>query len=133
MRSTIDDDELLIATMLAPPPLEQSRDSLEYWRRRRSALPVYRRGARRECDRMIGRWRARVLEAERLRYGTGILGFVRRLFAGEPPPWRLTARGLVGLGWWLLPGRLRLVASAFVAAWVLAGVLTLAAIAYLLA
>ena len=44
-----DPDHLLIERMLAPPPLEDARSSLDYWRRRRKSLPLYRRAARREA------------------------------------------------------------------------------------
>jgi hypothetical protein len=132
LRTTIDDDELLIAAMLEPPALDQARASLDFWRQRRSRLPVYRRSARREANEMIGRWQARVLEAERRSYGTGLFGFVRRLLAGDPPSWRIGARGVVVFLWRLLPRQVRLFASAVAALWLLTAVFTLAAILYLL-
>jgi hypothetical protein len=134
VRVAIDDpDERLIAAMLAPPPLEQAQSSLEFWRRRRSRLPFYRRRARREADEMIGRWHECVLEAERSRYGTGVLGLVRRLFAGDSPSWKLTGVGLTALVWGLLPRRLLFLAGAVAMLWLLVVVLTLVAIAYMLA
>ena len=47
--ATRDADEFLVQEMLAPPPLEQARSSLEFWRRRRKVLPFYRRRERREA------------------------------------------------------------------------------------
>ena len=81
---------------------------------------------------MIGRWHARVLEAEHRRYGTGLFGFLRRLVAGDPPSWRIGARGVVVFLWRLLPRQVRLFASAVAALWLLTAVLALATILYLL-
>ena len=127
-----DPDLLLIAAMQEPPALEQARSSLEFWRRRRSRLPVYRIAARREANRMIGRWQARVVEAERRRYGTGIVGLVRRLLAGDAPSWWLGARRGRGLVWRWLPRRLVVLAVSVMAAWLAVCVLVLAAIASLI-
>jgi hypothetical protein len=82
-----DPDELLIQELLRPPPLEQARASLEFWQRRRKALRLYRVQARREAKEMIRVAREQVTAAERLRYGTGLAGLIRRVFAGEPLPW----------------------------------------------
>src|SRR4249919_320400 len=40
--------------------LQDSVESLSYWRRRRARLPWYRRAARREAARMTIRWERRV-------------------------------------------------------------------------
>jgi hypothetical protein len=110
--ATRDADELLIEEMLAPLPLEQARSSLEFWRRRRSALPFYRRQERREADEMINRCRARLAAAERARFGTGLFGWIRR-FAVQPfsspvgRKWELLA-----FAWSILPRRVALVAVA---------------------
>jgi len=120
-----DPDLLLIAAMREPPALEQARSSLEFWRRRRSTLPIYRVGARREANLMVGRWQARVVEAERRRYGTGIVGLVRRLLAGEQPRLR-------GLVWRYLPRRFVVLAVGVLAAWLVVCALVLAAIASLI-
>ena len=134
MRPAIDDpDELLIAAMLAPPPLEQAQSSLEFWRRRRARLPLYRRRARREADEMIERWKECVLEAERRRYGSGLLGLVRRLLAGDSRSWTLTSSGLRAFVWELVPRRLLLLAGAVATLWLLMAMLTLVAIAHVLA
>jgi hypothetical protein len=84
----LDADHLLIQEMLCPPPLEQARNSLEFWRQRERALPFYRLTARREAAEMGRRWHAEVEAAARIRYGTGLKGLVRRLLAGEPIPWK---------------------------------------------
>ena len=118
--------------MREPPALEQARSSLDFWRRRRSRLPVYRLGARREANQMIGRWQARVVEAERHRYGSGAVGLVRRLLAGDPPSWWLGAGGLRSVVRRFVPRRLLVLAVAGLTAWLLVCVLVLAAIASLL-
>ena len=118
-----DADELLVQSMLAPPPLEQARSSLEFWRERRKALPLYRRRERREADEMIQRWRARVAAAERARFGTGLFGQVRRLLAREPlslPFARESA--FVAFLWSILPRRIALVAVASLGAFFVATV-----------
>ena len=73
-----DADLVLIERMLAPPPLEDARSSLEYWQRRRKALPLYRRSARREAKEMAVRWQERVRAAELARFEASTVG---RLFA----------------------------------------------------
>jgi hypothetical protein len=83
-----DPDEVLIQELLRPPPLEQARTSLEFWQRRRKALQLYRVRARREAKEMIRLTREQVAAAERLRYGSGLPGLIRRLLAREPLPWR---------------------------------------------
>ena len=130
--ATEDPDLLLIAALREPPALEQARSSLDFWRHRRSTLPVYRRRARREANEMIGRWEERVLEAERRRYGTGLAGLVRRLLAGDAPSWWLSVSGLRGVAWQLVPRRLALLAVAVVGVWLLLCLLALLAIASLL-
>ena len=124
--ATPDHDDLLIAEMREPPPLEQARASLDYWMQRRARLPLFKRAARREADEMIRRCRARVAEAERLRYGTGITGFVRRLLAGDTPQWLVVRNGLLAFAWAFLPRRLVYAATAFFLVWLLVGVLVVA-------
>src|SRR3954469_10182919 len=108
-----DTDRILVATLTAPPPLEQARESLEYWTRRRASLPVYKRSARREADEMIRRCRERVAEAERRRYGTGLLGRLRRMLAGDGPTWATARVGVASLIWMLVPRQLVMAATAF--------------------
>jgi hypothetical protein len=129
MRVRRDSDLLLVESMLAPPPLEDARRSLEFWRTRHRALPVYKRGARREAREMTARWEARVAAAERARFerspagrilaAVGILRFV-------PFPLRPTKGWVFAFAWALVPRRAKVVAGGVVAAWlvVLAATLT---------
>jgi hypothetical protein len=106
-------DEVLVEKMLAPPPLEDARASLEFWMQRRSGLPIYRRRERREADEMIRRWRMRLAAAERARFGTGLFGVIRRLLAREQGLWPIWQEGtLVAIVWRVLPRRVALVAMA---------------------
>jgi len=133
MRARPDPDLLLVERMLAPPPLDDARRSLEYWRRRRKTLPVYKRRARREAREMALRWDERVRAAERLRFDSTVLGRILKavgvssFYRRNVPEtkWRL-----VRLGWALVPRNLKLVAGGLIAAWlfVLLGVVALAAL-----
>jgi len=106
-------DDLLLEKMLAPPPLEQARGSLEFWSQRRSGLPFYRIRERREADEMIRRWRMRLAAAERARFGTGLFGLIRRLLARERGSWGVWQEPtLVALAWRLVPRHVALVALA---------------------
>jgi hypothetical protein len=108
-----DADQLLIQQMRCPPPLEQARSSLEFWRQRRRALPVYRVMARREAAEMTRRWHAEVEAAAQLRYGTGLIGLVRRLLAGEPLAWKPgVGPALVTLALRLVPRRVMIAVAA---------------------
>jgi hypothetical protein len=139
MRGPADPDLLLVERMLAPPPLDDARRSLEYWRRRRKMLPVYRRRARQEAREMAQRWEERVRAAERLLFDSTALGRILKaiglsgLYRRNVPDtnWRL-----VRLGWALVPRNLMLVAGGLMAAWliVLLGVAAFTVLAaYLLA
>lgn len=64
-----DHDELLVAEPLSPPPLDEAREAVGYWRARRAALPWYRVADRREAREMAERWSVRLRAAERQRYG----------------------------------------------------------------
>ena len=109
-------DDRLLETMLAPPPLEQARSSLEFWSERRSGLPFYRLRERREADEMIRRWRMRLAAAERARFGTGLVGLIRRLLARERLSWAVWQEPtLVALAWRLVPRQVALVAVAALA------------------
>src|SRR5262245_10297532 len=113
-----DPDLLLIERMLAPPPLEDARSSLQYWQRRRKRLPLYRRAARREAKEMAGRWERRVDAAEQLAFEASTVG---RLLAtlGLSSPWlrrvRAAKGAMVWLGWIVVTRKLRLVARGFAA------------------
>ena len=121
--ASTDPDYVLLAELSEPPPLEQARSSLEYWTQRRASLPVYKRSARREADDMIRRCRERVAEAERRLYGTGLLGLVRRMLAGDRPSWGTARVGVAALIWMLVPRQLVMAATAAVLVWLLAGLL----------
>jgi hypothetical protein len=109
-------DDLLLETMLAPPPLEEARRSLEFWSRRRSCLPFYRLRDRREADEMIRRWRMRLAAAERAHFGTGLFGLIRRVLARDRLSWGVWQEPtLVALAWRLVPRRVALVAVAALA------------------
>lgn len=66
-------DEALLADLTSPPSLEQARESYDFWRRRGEELPVYKRAERHEAQRMAGQWKQRLAQAERDRYGPGLL------------------------------------------------------------
>jgi hypothetical protein len=118
MPSDRDPDLLLIERMLAPPPLDDARSSLDYWRRRKKNLPLYRRVARREATEMATRWEERVRAAEQARFEASPVG--RLLTAvGIPGRWlrrvRIGKRALFLLAWALVPRRLKLFAGGLVA------------------
>ena len=113
MRTTHDPDLVLVDAMLAPPPLDDARRSLEFWRRRKQSLPLYRRTARREADAMIARWQERVRAAERARFASTPLGWVLgKLWPGRV---MIDRRTVLGLAWKATPPGLRLVVGWFVA------------------
>jgi hypothetical protein len=90
-----DQDLVLIEEMLAPPPLEDARSSLEFWERRRRSLPLYRLSARREAKAMAGRWHQRVVDAELVRFERSFFGRVLKR-VGLSRVW--VQRGSVGRG-----------------------------------
>jgi hypothetical protein len=91
MRAAASDRDLVvIEEMLAPPPLDDARSSLEFWERRRSSLPLYRLSARREARVMAARWHERVRAAELALFEATLFGRllgkfgVSRLWFGRP-------------------------------------------------
>jgi hypothetical protein len=54
--------------------LDDARESLAYWEQRAQRLPRHAVRRRREARSLARRWHLRVVEAERARYGRGILG-----------------------------------------------------------
>ncbi|HWT23025.1 MAG TPA: hypothetical protein VN213_05910 [Solirubrobacteraceae bacterium] len=62
--------------------LEEARELLAYWERRARRLPRWSVLRRREAREMARVWRGRVADAERLRYGKGMLG-AAALYATE--------------------------------------------------
>jgi hypothetical protein len=110
MRAASDRDLVVIEEMLAPPPLEDARSSLEFWQRRHKSLPVYRVSARREAKVMAGRWQERVIDAELVRFERTLFGrLLKRM--GVSRIW--VQRGSVGRGivfdvaWALLSRRMQ--------------------------
>jgi hypothetical protein len=81
---------------------------------------------------MIRRWHERVQAAERRRYGSGLLGLVRRLIAGDTPAWSWSALGAAAVIRALVPRRLLAIAAAVAACWLLVCLLTMVALARLL-
>jgi hypothetical protein len=117
-----DPDLVLVEGMLAPPALDDARNSLEYWQQRRKSLPVYRRGARREAKEMAARWEGRVRAARQARFESSPVG--RLLTAlGIPTEWihqlRVGKRGLFLLAWAFVPPKVKLVAGAVAATWLI--------------
>src|SRR4029079_4109183 len=118
MRGRPDPDLVLVDAMLAPPPLEDARRSLEYWERRRRALPFYRRAARREARELAERWTERVRAAERVQFESSVPGrILKALGLSYVPFLRPTKRGLLAFAWMLVPRRIKLVALGLVATW----------------
>lgn len=113
MRAAYDPDLCLVEELLAPPPLDDARRSLEYWRRRRASLPLYKRAARREADEMVARWHQRVRAAERARFESTLLG--RLLGKVWPGSIAVDRRAVIGFAWRYSPRSVRLVAGWFVA------------------
>ena len=117
-----DPDLVLVDTMLAPPPIDDARSSLEYWQRRRKTLPLYRRGARREAREMAARWEGRVRAAQQARFEASPFG---RLLAalGFSNAWaywvRLRDGSFLRLAWAFVPHKVKLVAGAVLATWLL--------------
>jgi hypothetical protein len=114
MRADRDPDLVLIERMLAPPPLEDARSSLEFWQRRRRKLPLYRRAARREAKEMTVRWQETVRAAEQAEFEATPLG---RLLAvlGISGLWlqraRLAKNAAFWLAWTLVVRKMKLVAG----------------------
>jgi len=110
MRAASDRDLVVIQEMLAPPPVEDARSSLEFWERRRRGLPLYRVSARREAKVMAGRWQQRVIDAELVRFERTIFGRVLKRM-GMSRSWLQcgsVGRGIVfDLAWAFLSRRTR--------------------------
>ena len=130
MRAHVDPDLVLVDELLAPPPLDEARRSLEYWRGRRRSLPLHRRAARREADAMVARWQERVRAAERARFDATPLGWL--LGKVWPGRVRLDRRAVVGLAWGFTPPGLRLAAAWFVAVSLLMAAAAVAVLALIL-
>lgn len=105
-----DRDLVLIEELLAPPPLEDARSSLEFWQRRHRSLPLYRFSARREAKVMAGRWQQRVVDAELVRFERTLFGRLLKRF-GVSRLWiqrESVGRGvLFDVAWMLVSRRAR--------------------------
>lgn len=117
-----DPDLLLIERMLAPPPLEDARSSLEFWQRRRRNLPLYRVAARREAKEMTSRCQEAVRAAERAEFESSPVGrFLAAL--GISGLWweraRLAKKVAVWVAWTLVFRKVKLVAGGIAAVGVL--------------
>src|SRR6476619_7718091 len=88
MRGHRDPDLVLVEEMLAPPPLEDARRSLEYWQQRHRALPLYRRRDRREAIEMARRWETRVRAAQQARFDASPIGRMLAAFGLRLDAWR---------------------------------------------
>lgn len=66
-------DDALLAEATAPHALQDARDAYLFWQHRVHALPVHKRAERKEAEQMAARWKARLAEAERERYGPGLV------------------------------------------------------------
>jgi hypothetical protein len=77
-------DDGLLAELAAPPPLEDSREALAYWRHRLHMLPLHRRAQRREARAMIVRWEERVRRAEVARMPVPLQWVVTGMHALRP-------------------------------------------------
>jgi len=69
----------LRAPRAAAEELEEARELLAYWEQRARRLPRWALMRRREARDMAWRWRERVADAERVRYGRGLLGAASQL------------------------------------------------------
>jgi len=126
-----DPDTVLVQAMLAPPPLDEARSSLEYWQRRLKALPLYRRAARREAREMAARWQERVQAAEQALFEASLFGRLLA-FLGISGLWvrraRFTEWRLLWFSWELVPRKLKVVAGIVAATWLIIALAVVAAI-----
>jgi hypothetical protein len=129
-----DRDQVLIEQMLEPPPLEDARSSLEFWQRRRKALPIYRRAARREAKEMAVRWQERVRAAELARFEASLAG---RLLTrvGISSIWfqrvQVASQLLSWVAWAVVLRKVKLVVTSFAVLGIVIVVLLVVAIAQL--
>jgi hypothetical protein len=77
----------------AADELDEARELLAYWEQRSRRLPRWALVRRREARETAGRWRARVRDAEHLRYGRGALGAAAQLAVEHRMPVTLAHRG----------------------------------------
>jgi len=85
---------------------------------------------------MAQRWEERVLAAKQARFEASPFGtFMRALgFTNAWPHWvRLRRKGLLAVAWMVVPPKLKLVAGAILATWLLVSISAVAVIAFVLA
>jgi hypothetical protein len=85
--------EALLGPRGAADELEEARELLAYWEQRARRLPRWALMRRREARAAAWRWRERVRDAERARYGRGLLGAASQLAVERRPPATLAHRG----------------------------------------
>jgi hypothetical protein len=130
-----DPDLVLVESMLAPPPLEDARSSLDYWQHRHKTLPLYRRAARREAREMASRWEDRVRAARVAHFEAGPVGrFLAAL--GISTAWLhrvpVGKGAILAFAWAIVPPKLKLFVGAVAATWVLVALGAFSAIVLLL-
>lgn len=111
--------------------IADAREALEYWSRREASLPWYRRAARRECRQMIASWRATLVGAhlERWRLPRVAEAVLPLLGTGGRTTGQHTWGWLRRTTW----GRLLLVGAFAGAAFTVAAIALLVAVALLVA
>jgi hypothetical protein len=77
----------------ASDDLDEARELLAYWEQRARRLPRWALLRRREAREMACRWRTRVREAERVRYGSGLAGAASQFAIEHRMPATVAHRG----------------------------------------
>src|SRR5690242_14474260 len=90
------DWKAMLELLTSRQDLVDARESLDYWEQRAQRLPPYALRRRREAQVLARRWRTRVADAERARYGPGLLGALLMLALERrlPQPTRHAGRTL---------------------------------------
>ena len=91
--------QTLTTPRTAADELEEARELLAYWERRLRRLPRWALMRRREAREMAWRWRVRVREAERRRYGQGLVGAATQVALEHRMPTAVAHRGRQALRW----------------------------------
>ena len=131
MRADRDLDLLLIERLLAPPPLDDARSSLQYWHQRQRNLPLYRLAARREAKQMMASWQETVRAAEQARFEASWVG--RLLTAiGVSSRWvqrmRSAREALLWLAWAFVSRKVKVVVGGVAAVGLILVVAAVAAV-----
>jgi hypothetical protein len=131
MRADRDPDLLLIERLLAPPPLDDARSSLQYWHQRQRNLPLYRLAARREAKQMMASWQETVRAAEQARFEASWVG--RLLTAiGVSSRWvqrmRSAREALLWLAWAFVSRKVKVVVGGVAAVGLILVVAAVAAV-----